>query len=79
MVCYETLRKAASQRLKIKLPRMTEEEVRKLLNVDTHGEVHKKIDSLNDTELFILVSEAIRRKSRRQSSKAEEEEIAAYA
>jgi len=76
MVCYETLRKAASQRLKIKLPPMTEEEVRKLLNVDTHEEVHRKIDSLNDTELFILVSEAIRRKSRRHHPTVE---VAAYA
>jgi hypothetical protein len=78
MVCYETLRRAASLRLKIKIPPMSEDEVRQLLNVDTHEEVHKRIDSLSDTELFILVSEAIRRKSRRRRTPFDEE-LAAYA
>lgn len=76
MVCYAMLREAALMRLKLKLPPLTDDEVRGLLNVKTHGEVHEAIERLTDAELFAVVMEAIRRKAKR---KVAEEEVLAYA
>jgi hypothetical protein len=56
MICYEVVLKVASQGLKLRLPRMTEEEVRRLLNVDTREGVYEKIERLNDTELLRVFS-----------------------
>jgi hypothetical protein len=75
MVCYQTLREAAMRRLRLKLPPLTDEEVRELLGTSTHEETHAAIDRLSDEDLFNMVMEAIRRKK----SKKVEKEVVAYA
>jgi len=76
MVCYAMLKEAALRRLKLRLPPLSEEEIRELLNVSTHEEVHAAIERLSDAELFAIVMEALRRKQKRP---VKQEEISAYA
>lgn len=63
------------KRLRLKLPPLTDEEVRELLGTKSHEETHATIDRLSDEELFNIVLEAIRRKK----SKKVEKEVVAYA
>jgi hypothetical protein len=76
MVCYATLREEALQRLRLKLPPLTDDEIRELLSVKTHAEVHAAIGRLTDSELLAVVTEAIRRKARQKVLK---EQILTYA
>jgi len=52
MVCYETVRLRALQELDVRLPvdGFTEEEIRDELKVDTHEELHEKVDRMSPEE-----------------------------
>ena len=71
MVCYATLREETLQRLRLKLPPLTDDEIRELLSVETHAEVHAAIEKLTESELLAVVTEAIRRMTKRKGLKGE--------